>query len=124
MSASKFLSLMEAPQVLPDGTIVVTGVQRLVPDSATPLLLQPESHVIQIGDAQASLNAMTGDWIVTGQKGENTPYIMSNAKQAACLALTIDHYNRTGEKKKFSKVRIVWKKEPKSARPGGQYASI
>lgn len=95
------------------GKIVLHGIIRKMPDTATPMLLQPVEREIQVGTAKVQLNAMTGSYFISGQKGETTPYIEAGLGMAVRLALTVDHWNRTGERKKFevSEYTLDWKKK-------------
>lgn len=95
------------------------GKKHEMPNTATPMILQPVLRSIRKGDAVAKLNAMTGTWMVFGQK-DGGPYIFESEKSAAKMVLKIDHYNRTGERKNFSNkdVDIEWAKKEVPIPPG------
>jgi hypothetical protein len=92
---------------------ILHGIIRKMPDTGIPMLLQPVVRSVQVGTARAELSALTGTWFVFGQKGESTPYLVESESLAVRLALTVDHYNATGERKKFSHrhYKITWKHE-------------
>lgn len=79
--------------------------------SGTPMILSPVKARITLGDAKAELNAMTGTWFVSGQKGEKTPYLCDTVRRATQLLQTIDHYNRTSERKTFKAMKVHWTKQ-------------
>lgn len=59
------------------------------------------------GKARIEYNILTGDYFITGQKNSVKPYILSNLKQAINLMLTINHYNKTDDKKTFKNGSIT-----------------
>lgn len=57
---------------------------------------------LKIGDATLRQNPLTGDWLVSGQKDDlKRAYVCDSLSDAKAMAKTINHYNKTGEKKAF-----------------------
>lgn len=58
-----------------------------------------------LGDAWTAQNPDTGDYLIGGQKrpdgSTEPPYLAETAGRASQLLQSIDHYNRTGEAKRF-----------------------
>ena len=53
------------------------------------------------GPARIQMNLLTGDYFISGQStGGHTPYITGTLKEAADMARIINHWERTGKKKK------------------------
>ena len=71
-------------------------------------LANPETY--KLGAARARLNPLTGDWLVDGQAA-STPYICETWPRASSMLQTIDHYNRTGEIKRFLSKPKKWFKD-------------
>ena len=63
--------------------------------------VMPIAKLIEGGGATIQYNILTGDWFIEGQMGSPVPYIQQSLKKAICLAKTINHYNKTKERKKF-----------------------
>lgn len=58
----------------------------------------------KLGSAMISENRLCKPPVfhVSGQNGESRVYIMKTFGTAVRLAATVDHWNRTGERRKFS----------------------
>jgi len=54
-----------------------------------------ETH--RLGDAIARQNPLTGDWLISGQRGESLPYVCDSWRYASQMLQTVHHYNLTGE---------------------------
>ena len=77
--------------------------------------------------ARIEYNLMTGDWMTSGQS-DGGMYACDTISGAYQLAQTINHYEATGEQKKFSSVgavkKLIWldeeqvKCQKKLKRPG------
>ena len=55
-----------------------------------------------IEEAYAMLNPLTNTWHIQGQKENPVPYLAETKSRAACMCMTINHFNKTNEIKKFS----------------------
>ena len=69
--------------------------------AGTGLLARSAKTRETFGTAYIEQNPLTGTWFIFGQKGETLPYTVENKGVARRLAKTVDHWNKTGEIKKF-----------------------
>ena len=59
-------------------------------------------YVSPDGDATIEYNIMSGEYLVSGQKGNPMGYYVKSLNKAISLDKTINHYNETNEIKKFN----------------------
>ena len=63
--------------------------------------LKKHGAEFKIGDAIIRENPLTGDFLVSGQKGTETAYACRTLPDARAMAKTINNFNKTGEIKAF-----------------------
>ncbi len=54
----------------------------------------------------AQKNPLTGDWLVYGQNNA-APYVTRTKEDASQMLQTINHFNETGQIKRFKKVKMI-----------------
>jgi hypothetical protein len=65
----------------------------------------PEARIPD-GSATITYNIGTGHWFVEGQVDRIVPYVVKTFQKAIMLMKTINHYNKTGERKIFENTKI------------------
>ena len=87
----------------------------MYPNQPSVFARNKDTLTVDGGSVKADYNPLTGDYLVSGQSGSFSPYVIGSVhdgvdiptarRRAICLALTIHHYNLTGERRKFSAPR-------------------
>jgi hypothetical protein len=84
-------------------------------DAPTTFIQYKDTLLVQGGTVKVDFNPLTCDYLVSGQSGDYRPYVVGSVhddvdiatarKRAIKLALTVHHFNLTGECRKFEAPR-------------------